>query len=187
MSFADPVHDAQRIFRALLDAMARPGRFVPLPLVPPNVPLAPAMAAAALALLDADTAVWVQPEASDDVRRWVRARCAARLCDDPASADFAIVVAPSMMPPLDAFALGSDLDPESSTTVLLDVGVTLSAAGVTLRGPGIATTATLRAALPAAFWERRSAQHAAYPRGVDLLLFAGDRVAGLPRTAEAVQ
>ena len=51
----DPVHDSQRIFRALLEAMAHPGRSVALGQgIEGPLPLDPATAAAALTLTDYD-------------------------------------------------------------------------------------------------------------------------------------
>jgi alpha-D-ribose 1-methylphosphonate 5-triphosphate synthase subunit PhnH len=52
-----------------------------------------------------------------------------------------------------------------------------------LTGPGIATEARLDACgLPADFVAQWADNHARFPRGVDLFLFAGTTVVGLPRT-----
>ena len=58
--FADPTRDAQRAFRAVLDALAHPARSFPLagPADPPAA-LGPGLAAVALTLLDEDCAVWL--------------------------------------------------------------------------------------------------------------------------------
>ena len=58
--FADPVLDAQRVFRGVMEALARPGSLQPLadlPEVP--APLTPELAAIALALADADAPLWL--------------------------------------------------------------------------------------------------------------------------------
>ena len=61
---SDPVLDSKRIFRGVLDAMAHPGRVVPLPPPPdPPAPLVPAAAAVALTLLDYETPLWLDPAA----------------------------------------------------------------------------------------------------------------------------
>ena len=62
--FANPVGDAQATFRAVLDAMARPGKLdrVGSGLVAP-APLDSATAAVLLALIDNETPLWVDPVA----------------------------------------------------------------------------------------------------------------------------
>ena len=62
--FADPVADAQSCFRAVLDAMARPGRICirsGTMAAPP--PLCAAAAAVLLTLVDHETPLWLDPAA----------------------------------------------------------------------------------------------------------------------------
>ena len=84
---------------------------------------------------------------------------------------------------------GSDDIPQDGATLLLEVPALSASAtatgpgALTLRGPGIADTHTLRVAgLDAAFWRARAALAIDYPRGVDLLLCCGDTLAAIPRT-----
>jgi len=58
--FADPTRDAQRAFRAILDALAHPARPYPVygPAEPPGA-LGRGLAAVALTLLDEDCQVWL--------------------------------------------------------------------------------------------------------------------------------
>ena len=58
--FAEPAVDSQRVFRAVLDAMARPGMLVRVPAtIEPPAPLGIATGAVLLALADQDTNVWL--------------------------------------------------------------------------------------------------------------------------------
>ena len=72
--FADPTRDAQRAFRAVLDALSHPTRRYPLagPAEPPAA-LGRGLAAIALALLDEDCTVWLGgPLGHDaDVASWL--------------------------------------------------------------------------------------------------------------------
>ena len=79
--FADPVRDAQRCFRAVLDAMARPGRIAHVSGVTPPSPLDVATAAVALTLVDHETKLWLDP-AAGAAREWLRFHCGAPLTDD---------------------------------------------------------------------------------------------------------
>jgi len=71
---ADPSHDAQRIFRAILDAASHPGRIVCLPAAPAGPGrLSPSATAHLLTLADRDTPVWLgdafdHPEVRDFLR-----------------------------------------------------------------------------------------------------------------------
>ncbi len=183
---ADPVHGSQSCFRAVLAAMARPGTIVEIPPAlagNPLAPLGPAAAAIALTLCDIDTPVWLDAalEATGD---YLRFHCGAPLAARPNEARFAFVAELSALPPLGAFALGSDEYPEQSTTLVIEAACLVGGTGVRLRGPGIQGEARLGiAGLPARFWEERQALAELFPRGVDVLFISGHRLAALPRSS----
>jgi alpha-D-ribose 1-methylphosphonate 5-triphosphate synthase subunit PhnH len=185
--FAEPARQSQQIFRAAMDAMARPGtiKTIALGLSPP-APLTPGMAALALTLLDYETSVWLDgPLAtSDEVARYLRFHTGASLAASPAKAAFALIAAPEALPPLERFALGTDDYPDRSTTLLVqtttlrdDQGWTLSGAGVRPGGVRL-----LVAPLPGTFRAERGALQDLFPRGIDCFFLAAASLAALPRT-----
>ena len=184
--FAEPVHDAQGVFRAVLDALARPGTVQALPVrLDPPAPLTPELAAIALALTDRDTPVWLDPalRASPEVAAYLRFHTGAPLTDDPAAAAFAFAREAERCPPLAAFGQGTPAYPDTSTTLVLALDRIGTGAGLTLSGPGIRGRADLALApMPPGWPEALRENHAGFPLGIDALLTAPGRVAGLPRS-----
>lgn len=184
--FADSVIEAQGVFRALMEALARPGRLQSLPVrLAPPAPLDAGLAAVALTLADHDAPLWLDRPlaAAPAVADWLRFHTGARIVTDPREAAFALVSDPARMPALAAFAQGEPDYPDRSTTLALACTTLSDAGGFTLEGPGIRDTARLRPApLPEGFVAAWRQNNALFPRGVDLLLTDGARVAGLPRT-----
>lgn len=183
--FADPVHGAQGVFRALLEAMARPGTIRLLPAAPGAVPgLNPAAAAALLTLADLDTPLWLDPAAdTPQARAWLRFSCNAPLTDDPARAAFAVVGDGLRLPDLTAFNPGSPEYPDRSATLVLAVAGLAPDRGWTLRGPGIPGTRRLAVAgLAPGFARARAALDPLFPMGLDVVLAAPGALACLPRT-----
>lgn len=182
---ADPVLDSQRIFRGVLDAMSHPGRIVALAVddATPGV-LHPATEAVCLALVDFETPLWLDAAGrTADVMAHLRFHCGCPIVDEPAHARFAVVADPMRMPELDQLDPGTDEYPDRSATVIVQVDTLSGGAGRRLTGPGIESEARLDApGLPERFWEGLRANHGRFPRGVDVLLTAGSRLAALPRT-----
>jgi alpha-D-ribose 1-methylphosphonate 5-triphosphate synthase subunit PhnH len=184
--FANPVLDAHRVFRAAMMALARPGTVHHLvsALQPPQ-PLTCASGALALALCDNDTPIWLDARLSTEpaVTAFLRFHTGARLLGEPGAAAFAFVADPQNMPSWDKFAVGTLEYPDRSTTLVVQVETLDDTRGWRLTGPGIAGDASLRARpLPADFLVRLAENRRLFPRGIDLFLVAGDRVAALPRT-----
>lgn len=176
--FADPVADSQRCFRAVLDAMARPGtiRNVECPAPPP--PLCPASAAVLLTLVDHETPLWIDP-AFGGARDWAAFHCGAAFAR-PGAASFLLT---AELPALGALRQGSDEAPEESATVILQLPRLGAGAGFRLSGPGLAHPAVFSAeGLPPGFAGLWAANHAAFPLGIDMILCAGAYLAALPRT-----
>jgi alpha-D-ribose 1-methylphosphonate 5-triphosphate synthase subunit PhnH len=177
---ADPVADAQRIFRAVLDSMAHPGRVSLIgDKVRPPAPLAGATAALLLTLADADTPLWCDP-AFAPALDWVRFHCGSPIVSDPATASFAVL---GDLGDPGRFSVGSDEEPERSATLILQVAGFGTGRRRHLSGPGLREPETLAiAGLPDDFGTIWAANHALYPRGFDLLLVAGDALVALPRS-----
>jgi alpha-D-ribose 1-methylphosphonate 5-triphosphate synthase subunit PhnH len=180
--FADPVRDAQRCYRALLDAMAHPATIVTMPDgLPGAAPLGPIATAIALTLCDADTPVWLD-ESAGDAAGYLAFHCGAPLAS-PGDALFAFAIDPATLPPLDAFALGTAEFPERATTLVIEAGGLAEDAGVLLRGPGLRGERYLDVVgLPPQFWQERAALAELFPRGIDLVFVSDGAIAAVPRS-----
>jgi alpha-D-ribose 1-methylphosphonate 5-triphosphate synthase subunit PhnH len=184
--FANPVFDAQSVFRAIMDAMARPGALHHVGyLARPPAPLAPAAGAVALTLCDHDTPLWLDPalQASQAARSWLGFHTGSPLASTPADAHFALVSKPSELIALENFAQGTQEYPDRSTTLILQLDTLVSGTDLLLEGPGIEKIAmTSPSPLPRHFVEQWKQNRNRFPRGVDLVVAAADGIACLPRT-----
>ena len=177
--FADPVLSAQSAFRAILDAMSRPGTIhgAGYGLTPP-VPLTQATAACLLTLVDAETTLWLD-DGCDAARDWIAFHCGAPFAPLE-TAGFALA---DTLPDLAALDAGSDDGPQDGTTVILQVASLCSGQRLALAGPGLKTSTMLDVdGLPDDFVSVWAANHARFPRGIDLILCAGDELVALPRS-----
>lgn len=184
--FADPVHDAQACFRALLDAMARPGeaRTPELPDFrhPPQV--GPALAAVLVTLADTQTPVYFSPALADSLHDFARFHTGCPIVESPAQAVLAFAAEADVDATLlDALPRGTDLAPQSGATLAIDLCRPQSGPALVLDGPGIRTTASMpMGRLARGFWSARAGLSAGFPCGVDLVLCAGDTIRALPRS-----
>lgn len=181
--FPDPVLDSQAAFRAILDAMAHPGRIatVGMQLSPP-APLAPASLACVLSLCDHETPLWLD-DAASSLAASFRFHCGAPLVGAPDRAAFALCCGP--LPALAGFGQGTAEYPEHSTTVICQVSALGDGVPMTLRGPGIDGSQQLSVAgLPDDFSAQWAANGALFPQGVDVILTQGQRLVALPRSVK---
>jgi len=179
-----PVADAQRVFRAVLQAMAHPGTRVELPAAAPPVDLMPATALVLLTLTDSLTPIWWERSAS---RRgpaaWLHFHTGAPSVESMSAAAFAVIDGPSPTVGLAGFDPGSEERPERSCTLLWQVRALDRGPPTVWSGPGIAAPREVRIdGLADGFWPAWAHQHAGLPRGVDVLLLCGHHCLGLPRS-----
>jgi alpha-D-ribose 1-methylphosphonate 5-triphosphate synthase subunit PhnH len=180
----------QAVFRAVMDAMAHPGRVNALAALPAEWPrpLNAGAAAVALCLADFETPVWLDEPARDgDAAAWLRFHTGARITTHPREAAFAFIADSRNAPDFHTFALGSLDYPDRSTTFVLQVDGFGGGAARTLAGPGIRDTAAFSASpLPDDFDARLAANRALSPRGVDFIFVSSSAVAALPRSTRLV-
>lgn len=176
--FADgPIQSAQA-FRAILDAMARPGKIVALCGAAPPAPLSIASGVALLTLTDATTPLHLAGAADcAPVRDWVAFHIGARLVGAEDAA-FALGTWAALQP-VSRFAVGQPDYPDRSATLIVEMDH-LTNHGATLTGPGIETATWLSLPETAAFRANRSQ----FPLGFDCLFTCGNRIAGLPRSTK---
>ncbi|MGR3493810.1 phosphonate C-P lyase system protein PhnH [Citreimonas sp.] len=179
--FATPSVEAAHAFRAVMEAMARPGTIHPVAGAKPPAPLSAAAGAVLLTLCDGDTPVHLAGAVDcDAVRAWIAFHTGAPLTG-PAECAFAVGDWASLQP-LDRFPPGTPEYPDRSATLIVERG-TLEAEGARLTGPGIRDAAALSLPETTAF----RANAARFPLGLDFVLTCGDRLAALPRTTTVTE
>jgi len=181
---ADPAHDAQQLFRAVLDATAHPGRIVSLPAAPAGPgALSAAATAYLLTLADRDTPVWLASEFDrPEIRDFLRFHAGASIVAQRAEAAFAVLAAGASQP-FDGFNIGTDAYPDRSATLIVEVADLKSGPTRQWRGPGIDGRAAVAVAgLPEDFWQDWAANHGLFPCGVDIVFTAGTELCALPRS-----
>ncbi|MDQ0318098.1 alpha-D-ribose 1-methylphosphonate 5-triphosphate synthase subunit PhnH [Pararhizobium capsulatum DSM 1112] len=188
--FADPVFQAQGIFRAVMDAMARPCTVQSLSgiiaAVKPPAPLSAGAGAIALTLCDADTPVWLSPALRQSAAKaWLAFHAGAPFTETKTDARFAFVEAGGLVPGFGHFSLGTQEYPDRSATLALEVDALTGGPVFRAMGPGIKEEAVFAAAgLPDVFDILWAENHALFPRGVDLILVTGSELLCLPRTTK---
>ena len=190
-AFPAPVLASQAAFRALMEALARPGTVKPLPpaAAAPS-PLSATAAAVALTMLDYETPVWLDAPLAQrpQVADWIRLHTGARVTSDPREAAFAFIADPVHAPAFDGYSLGTPEYPDRSATLVLQVEDFGSGQRLLLAGPGIADVRSFSARpLPPDFQNRIAANRALFPRGVDMILVSPDAVAALPRSVASTR
>jgi len=182
-AFADPPRESQQIFRAVMNAMARPGEVVRVDVgFAPPAPLNVAAAAVLLTLADFETAVWADTDSSD-AAQFLRFHTGARLIDEPGLADFALVTDARNAPSLDSFAQGTPDYPDRSATLIIQVKT--FGQDWRLSGPGIDGETRFSARpLPENFPAQWRDNHARFPQGVDIIFAGNGKIAALPRSTD---
>ena len=178
----DGVHDSQQAFRAVLDALARPGQVRRIGPALPDVALGGALARLLLSLSDDETPVWWQ-RADAGLPHWLRFHTGAGVAERPDAASFAVLADMGQMPKLADFASGTAAAPEFSSTLLIELPGLADGPALEWRGPGIRDVQRVGLqGLPDDFWAQWQANHAAFPQGVDIVFTCGEDALGLPRT-----
>ncbi len=178
----DGVHESQQAFRAVLDALARPGQVRLIGPALPGVALGGAMARLLLSLCDEETSVWWQRDDSA-LQHWLRFHTGAPVTDQSNAASFAVITDINPNLGLGTFAAGTAAAPEFSSTLLIEVPSLQDGRVLQWRGPGIADVQGVAVqGLPDDFWQQWQRNHAAFPQGVDIVFTCGDSAMGLPRT-----
>ncbi|SFG71335.1 phosphonate C-P lyase system protein PhnH [Sporolactobacillus nakayamae] len=191
------VHDTRKLYRRLLDSMARPGKINDiadlLRGVPETCPCSPGTYALAQTLLDQQVSFYYYSQElnADDAERAIEWTTGSRHTASDA-ADYWFIDTSPEIDEIDSIMqsvrIGTLTEPEKSATIALHVRKLSGADDLTLpmilRGPGINGWHLLSAEGMNIEWLRlRSERNRDYPTGCDFVLFDDDgQIAALPRT-----
>ena len=182
----DPALENQRIFRAILLTMSRPGTVTVLGNWPrPPQDLHPAAAAVCLALVDMDTPLWLGRSAPGDIQTYLRFHCGCPVTRRPESAAFGLILDGLELPDLGLFHPGELEYPDRSATLIIQVRAMNVGRGIPLSGPGIQGETRLHVdGLNPDFWRMLQRNARRFPLGFDVILATQTEIVSLPRTIQ---
>ncbi|TNV16444.1 phosphonate C-P lyase system protein PhnH [Buttiauxella sp. B2] len=183
-AFNLPVQDAQQSFRRLLKAMSEPGVIVALHSLQHGwKPLNVASTSVLLTLADNDTPVWISDALSNDVTlQNVRFHTNAPVSLTPEQAQFAVADSAISAEQLNALAQGTDVAPDTSATLILQVSSLSGGRMLRLTGAGIREERMIAPQLPDCVIHELTERPHPFPLGIDLILTCGERMLAIPRT-----
>ena len=182
--FTNVAVQSAHAFRAIMQAMARPGRVMLLDVdIEAPAPLLPSAAAVALTLCDFQTPVWISPELGNErVVHYLRFHAGAPVVAEPQVAQFVFTTAAELLPQPGLLLQGTHEYPDRSATLVIQVAGFESTA-VELSGPGIRGAEHFGiTGLDEAFWSAMAENHARFPVGIDVIFAAPGQLAALPRS-----
>jgi alpha-D-ribose 1-methylphosphonate 5-triphosphate synthase subunit PhnH len=183
--FTDTAIESAHAFRAIMEAMAHPGRVLELPTsVVPPVPLTAEAATVALTLCDFQTPIWLAPKyQTEAITRYLRFHTGAPLAGSPAEAQFACLSVEDDIPPFRDFFSGTHEYPDRSATLIIQAPSLRGSRRVDLSGPGLGSTTAFGVdGLDWSFWRALAVNHGRYPVGIDVIFVGPASVAALPRS-----
>lgn len=176
--FEQPAIQSAHAFRAVMEAMARPGTIQDIAGAVPPAPMSPAAGAVVLTLCDTDTSIYLARDMDNPkVREWIAFHTGAPIVDQSRSM-FALGSWQALQP-LTEYPIGTPEYPDRSATLIVEVAE-LDANGAELRGPGIKDCSHL--SVPDI--DALAANHLLFPLGLDFMFTSGDQIAALPRSTE---
>lgn len=182
----NPAQDNQRIFRAILLTMSRPGTVTVLGnWAEPPTALYPATAAVCLTLADMDTPLWIGKNGPQDVQTYLRFHCGSPMVRKQEKASFAVILDGTDLPDLTLFNQGDLEYPDRSATVIIQVKTIEVGRGVKLTGPGIKNEMQIEVGgLHPDFWQDFQQNNLNFPLGLDVILATPTEIVSLPRTVQ---
>ena len=168
----DPVHDTRQTFDGLLSAMSRPGSVHPVP--------APADHAIMATLVDHEVTVATDDETLREVLSG-QGRLSSEASEE---ADVVHVLDPTDVDVRDC-KRGSLVEPSDGATIVYrvdQVGTEQTGTTIRLSGPGVDGTRSVSVSLPETELLDLATIQSDYPRGVDAVFAAEDRLAAIPRS-----
>ncbi|MCW1927909.1 phosphonate C-P lyase system protein PhnH [Bhargavaea beijingensis] len=186
----DSVHDIQKVYRELLQCMARPGKIADTRETAAKADLIrechPATFLVAQTLLDAEVTFHVLGDRAENIRRKIADYTFA--AHAPAEeADYIIAPLctsePELLEAMQACKAGTLENPHDSALWIIESGALGEPAGRKLSGPGIKDEADAPIALSDAFVSTRNRKTQEFPAGIDLIFTDSDGgISCIPRT-----
>jgi len=176
--------DSQTVFRAVLDAMANPGKIMEMPIeIDSPKGIAPAAGAVLMTLLDFETPLWSNLEHDSDGIQWLRFHTGAPFTRAKKNAAFALCTDYDQLGDPEDFDLGTIESPQESTTLIVHTRGIDERATLRLSGPGIQTHTHLKlTGVPHKFFQQRAKLFDTYPLGVDMIFVCDTIFVAIPRT-----
>jgi len=186
----DQVHDLQDVYRKLLHSMSRPGTISSIQSTAAQadntLPCYDATLLCAMTLLDAEVTFHILSDDQQAIIEKISEYTLAKYAP-VAEADYIFVlqgtIESAIASAMEECKNGSLIDPQHSSTWVIESSLLANMGGVTLSGPGIKLNAQLEVGYTSLLWDARKERVKEYPLGIDII-FTDDeaQLVCVPRT-----